>query len=401
MAAPINPWSVVTGDTDPSAAAGLDISQPPEGIPPAYWNKVLNDPRNADAVRWIRGGRKSSNLSRFSSPEDWLKFATNATQQEYAALPDKDKQDYENAKDGIDPHSVQAEQNYQRDLIEKNQGLDDVDWGNVNFDETEGAIRDAAAGNKGALEHLNEIINGIKDPALASYVGDYTAHLAGADPRDIEAQQRQLAKLEGLSDPTITAEEKLMNEMARRKTEGDLRAQRGAIKNDLLSRGVYGSGAELTQNAMAQQEAAQRQAYEMMQANANAQSRAMKALEGAADLSTSMRGSSAQESQYNAGAMNLADQFNKKLLESYNDWKDRTQKENNDREIARQTTVAGNVGKIGAGGVQAANDIFTGRGAAAAKKTEIRHNTVKDLLGVSDDAENYYDTDHTKKEVAT
>lgn len=395
----INPWEVVKG----TASAGFDPGaiKAPNGIPESFWQTLLSDPANTKGLHWLEDSTKGGSFDRFANKAQYLEFLQQAAEDQFKRLPAAEQKKYSDAdaNGGVDPNSVPAIVDKGRNRLQNDYDLGMADWEGANPQEFIDAERAAASGDRDALEHLNELIRGIKDPTLAAYAGDVAAHTAGADPRDIEAQQRQLSKLESLSDPTITAEEKLMNEMARRQTESDLRGQRGAIRNDLLSRGVYGSGAEITQNAMAQQEAAQRQAYEQMQANANAQTRAMSALKGAGDLATSMRGSSASESQYNAGAMDLADQFNKKMMESYNQWKDRTEKETNDRKIGREQTIAGNVKQIGTGGVQAAGDIYklgADRGIAKAGL----HKTLTEGLGKLDDTEmNYYDGEHTKDEV--
>ena len=374
----------------------------------SFWQEVLD--RSALQKGFKALGDPNTPMSsaggETKSKEEYFKWLQDQITREYNRFP-KAKQDeyvrYDEEFGGLDPTSVEGVSAAKEEDIAGAQALDESDLAALEpyIDRIEEATLAAASGGQAEYDRLNELIAGIKDPELAAYVGDITAQLAQADPRDIEAQQRQLAKLEGLSDPTITAEEKLMMEMSRRQTEGDLRAQRGALKNDLQARGVYGSGAEITQNAMAQQEAAQRQALEMLGAQANASQRSMKALEGAADLSTSMRASSAGESQYNATAMTAADKWNKDLRRQYNEWKDKTEKENIDRQIARGEKIVGNVVASGKGGVEAASNIYDLRSGNAGAKADVRGKYLPMRLGIKDVLLNKGVADDTEEEVET
>jgi hypothetical protein len=152
-------------------------------------------------------------------------------------------------------------------------------------------------------------------------------------------------------------------------------------------------------NLAAQQEAAQRQALEMLGAQANAQRRAMDSLKGAADLSTSMRGSSAQESQFNANAMDTADQFNKNLKDAYDKWKLKVETEQNEAKIKRGEAVAGNVAKIGASGVTAAGNIYDFGVGRAKTHGEIVKPYVDAKLKLGETEINKADGDETEDEV--
>lgn len=331
---------------------------PPPGIPDSMWQSYLSQdlgPNGQYKNAWKRdpAGMVAGLYKNYVLPQ-------------WNSLTPAQKQQYSNTDASGNPFTPGTPEATQWDRDQDTKNIRDQNattfdqWADQNLPGVRDAMAGAQAGDSDALAKLQEVLGGIQDPEIAKYVGDYISQgsSAGPDQRDVDAQTRQLSKLEGLSDPSITAEEKLMMEMSRRQTESDLRGQRGAIKNDLQARGVYGSGAEITQNAMAQQEAAQRQALEMLGAQANASKRAMDALHGAADLSSSMRGSSAQESQFRGGAADSASQFNASLKRGYDEWKTKQQAENNRDAVDRAKTA------------------FTGQ-------TGVTSNRVKDVVGLA------------------
>lgn len=203
------------------------------------------------------------------------------------------------------------------------------------------AYAKADTADAAALENFKNAIGGIKDPALAGYVGDMTSEAAnaGANPEDIAAQSMARDKLLGLTDTKETAEEKFMREMARRNQESTLRAQREALKNDLQARGVYGSGAEIGMNLGAQQEAASRRALEELGADANASRRAMDALGKYSDLVSTMRTQGANESQFRGTAADKAAAFNKSLKQQDDQFRAKTLMEQNQQAAARAGSV--------------------------------------------------------------
>lgn len=323
-----------------------DYNTPPPGIPLAFWRKSITAGSNDVAAleKSLDEGYSQARGSREGYARDEALSRLERAKTEWAALGKAGQEEYYKAEAEGNPNDPFSREG--KDW-EKEHDAEDVRQTNadtfaaVDSSQLENAIAAAQTGNKDAVEKLNELLGNIKDPELQDYVGDYVSQAASAaaDPRDIEAQQRQLSKFESLSDPRITAEEKLMMELARRQTESDLRGQRGAIANNLQARGVYGSGAEITQNAMAQQEAASRQALEMLGAQANAQKRAMEALGGAADLSSSMRGASAQESQFRGSAADRAAEFNKGFKQRWNEYKAKLEADNNAAKVGRGVTA--------------------------------------------------------------
>lgn len=180
----------------------------------------------------------------------------------------------------------------------------------------------ATAGSEEARLELEKKLGGFQDPEIEKYVGDMIsqAATAGADPRDIEAQQRQLALLEERSTLDLLPGERAFLEESRLQNEMDLRAKREAQNENWMQRGVYGSGAEIVGTAMDQQGYAQRQAMEFLKAQQTAQERAMSSLEGASELSTKMRDSSALESQKRGEAADRATELSKTLKDGYDKW---------------------------------------------------------------------------------
>ncbi len=214
------------------------------------------------------------------------------------------------------------------------------EWSNKYLPGVDEAIEAANSGDQEAVDRLQGIIDGIQDPKLADWVESYVSKAATAGPSQ-EAMDRQRAdydKMKSLSDPTITAEERLMQEMSRREQEQYLRAQGGAIKNDLQERGVYGSGQELTRSLMAQSEAANRRALDEMGMLSNAQNRAMEMLKGSADLGGKIRESEAQEDQFRGSAADLASKFNDERRDKFNEWTVDQKRKNNDDTIQRGVT---------------------------------------------------------------
>lgn len=321
----------------------IDLSAP-EGLSQTYWESRLEHPVNANLKKKLTDPGVSK-----AEKQRLLKRFTESARQGWDALPEPEKNGFLSADEGngLDPNSVKGKFTEDQADIDAERDLANQDWEGIDVEGLNAAVEGAAAGDAAAVEKLKGILAGIKDPEIADYVGDYVAQTAQADPRDIEAQQRQLSKFESLSDPRITAEEKLMMEMARREAESSLRGSRGALANNLQARGVYGSGSEITLNAMAQQEAAQRHALELLGAQANAQKRATESLQGAADVAGQMRGASAQEGQFNASAINQAMQFNKKTREAYDTWRNEAERRANADRVGRGETEAGAVRQLG------------------------------------------------------
>jgi hypothetical protein len=159
-----------------------------------------------------------------------------------------------------------------------------------------------------------------KDPAFMQYVGDAKNHAFRSDAAK-SAQTDALSQLKGQTGLKETAQEKLMREMARRHQEQNERGNREAMNQNLKARGAYGSGAEILGNLMSAQGTGQQRSLENMQANANAQQRAMAALGQYTQAGAQLGSQDLQEGQM----ANQMDQFNNTLQQQYNNFKGQQQ----------------------------------------------------------------------------
>lgn len=160
---------------------------------------------------------------------------------------------------------------------------------------------DVQGRDQNALQDLLGTLDQYQDPAklfdrpdFLQYFGD-VKNAAIPSARTMAGQQRALSRYDALSNPTETAQEKLLRTMATREMEANMRGDREAMARSLKARGVYGSGAEITGNLMSQAEHANRRSLENMEANAQASKRAMDALGSFSDLTSKMRDQEANE----------------------------------------------------------------------------------------------------------
>lgn len=305
----------------------------PKGMSPLFWDEINKSPE-AEAIR-----KQRSVIGVTSGDPDAVirrKIDELIARKWHDLPPEKQKeyvaQDKKGSKYTPDTPGARAEDAVT--TAEKNAALGEADFSE--FEATDGAVlreavAAAATGNQAAIARLQEIMGSIKDPEIKEYVGDYISQAAQAGPSEqaLADQRKEYLKLSGLTDPTITAEERLMQEMSRRQQEQDLRSQRGAFANELQSRGMYGSGAELSMNLAASQEAAQRRAYEEMAAQAHASDRAFDALGKANEYAGNIRDAEAQESQFRGTAADRATEWNKTFRDAYDKWVTEQQRETN------------------------------------------------------------------------
>lgn len=163
---------------------------------------------------------------------------------------------------------------------------------------------------------------GFQDAELPGFAGGYESQGANAyaDNMAIGAQYGTLAKLQELSDPSVTAKEQFMMEQSRMAQEGDQRAYRDAIINNLSQRGALGSGGEIAALLGSQQETGQRRMLEDLGTRAGAVDRSMRALESSGQLAGDIRGSSFEESFKRGTAADDAAAFNADLKSQYDQW---------------------------------------------------------------------------------
>jgi hypothetical protein len=170
-----------------------------------------------------------------------------------------------------------------------------------------------------ALAAYLEQMGGFDQLEAAGYVGDATA-----DQRGIDAQLDAMGRFKELSNTGVTAEERFMYEQQRMAEERDRAAAMDAALRDLESRGARSGGAEIAALTGAQDITSQNRLLGDLGTQANAQQRAMLALQGYGDTAGQIRDSSFRESG-----------FNKKLMSDWNMWSDDFKQGERDRAVDR------------------------------------------------------------------
>ena len=118
-------------------------------------------------------------------------------------------------------------------------------------------------------------------PQEYDYLGDLEVATQGnsalegleADPRFSAAELKSLEMLEQMSDEGLTATDRADLAKIQGGANRNLRGQMGAIKQNMQSRGISGSGLDIMSQQNAAQSAAERQAYSDLEVAAQGQSR--------------------------------------------------------------------------------------------------------------------------------
>jgi hypothetical protein len=174
-------------------------------------------------------------------------------------------------------------------------------------------LRDAGNGSLNVnLDNVHELdklrrpdtIGGMQE-LLAAANGSKDVHVGQEDPGAYAASVDARDQLKALTNPGVTASEKLIYAMSQQQQEQDERSTREALETDAARRGVSGTGTNIARNALAAQQTSRNRMLQDMQAGAQAQQRAMTALQGYGTISTNM---SAQANQIAQG--NQATQLN-------------------------------------------------------------------------------------------
>lgn len=188
-----------------------------------------------------------------------------------------------------------------------------------------------------AVDAFTNAINGIKGVQAGDYDNKWNVDANKQYVSDAAkaAQKTAMDKTLALTDTKETAAEKLMREMARREQEQNLRSQSEAQANQLRSRGAYGSGAEIAGFLGNQQEQAQRRSLEEMQANANAQQRAMSALSAYGNQSFQL----GQQDQASGALQDANSRFNSQSQQQWQQFKTKTQQQENDAAAKRAAST--------------------------------------------------------------
>lgn len=158
------------------------------------------------------------------------------------------------------------------------------------------------------------------------------AAYAYADPEAVNAQYAALDQLQEWGKGGLTATDMAnMNQSQMNNAQAE-RASREAYMNQLQQRGMGGSGAELAGVMSGMQGQMNANAQEAIAMQVAAQERALRATEGAGNLSSGIRGSSFSEA-YNRGS--VWDEFNRGNTDYQRDLQQRNVETANEQERAR------------------------------------------------------------------
>lgn len=128
--------------------------------------------------------------------------------------------------------------------------------------------------------------------ALAKYLEQTDPYMAeiiakGENPEDVQrqleaynTQKEAVDKYKELSDPTVTAKERYMSELARRQFESADLSNRQAVSEQMANRGLRSGGQEIAANQSSQMQLAQDRLLKELGIQGQAVDRSMKALEG-------------------------------------------------------------------------------------------------------------------------
>lgn len=157
-------------------------------------------------------------------------------------------------------------------------------------------LRDA--GN-GSLDIDPDSIKGMTD-MYGAWQGSQDVHVGQEDPESYKNATDARDKYKALSDPTVTAQERLMYELALQKQEQDERGVREALQADARQRGVSGYGAEIARSGIAAQQSSRNRMLADMAAGANAIDRSQQAMAGWAQTSLGLNDAANNIAQNNA-----------------------------------------------------------------------------------------------------
>lgn len=147
-----------------------------------------------------------------------------------------------------------------------------------------------------------EVFNKLRDAANGGLDQQSQAAQTRVSQETLDKQNQGMDKLWGLTDPSITPQERMMMEIARRGQEQTESASRGAVMSDLQSRGFGGAGAQQTSMLGAQEQGGQERTLADLGAQANAQNRATNALGMYVDAAGKLRSQEFDEAFARAAA---------------------------------------------------------------------------------------------------
>jgi len=166
--------------------------------------------------------------------------------------------------------------------------------------------------SQGSLDYQSQAAKAYADPKYlamrdkgladlyAASQGSKDVHVGDEDPEAYAAAMDALKQMGELTDPTVTDKERFLYEKARQGQEMDERALSAARMSDLRRRGMAGSGAELTQNALDSQRISQNRLLSDLGASAGAVDRASVMLQNYGALGSNMNAQANQLATGNA-----------------------------------------------------------------------------------------------------
>lgn len=208
---------------------------------------------------------------------------------------------------------------------------------------TAGSLTDvydwANQSDKAALQDFSNKLAAYKDVQGPDYTADIESQgaKAYADPNDVARQTQALDMLKARTGVEETGEERLLRFNARQKQEQQQKSDLAALRNELRSRGMYGSGAELAGALGSAQNTGMQRTASELGAQANAMQRAMAALQAYNTGSATARGQSAQEAQFRGNAADVVAKANKQSRDDVNLARAQTELANNDQRLKRDT----------------------------------------------------------------
>lgn len=131
-------------------------------------------------------------------------------------------------------------------------------------------------------------LQGAKKQYQDVYGGSLDVKPGDLDPEAYAAQKDALSQYSALTTPKLTDAERFIYENERLNAERDERSNREATASGLRQRGMGGSGMELVNSSMANQQVSQNRLLGDLGANAQAINRSMQALQGYGGLSSTM-----------------------------------------------------------------------------------------------------------------
>lgn len=131
-------------------------------------------------------------------------------------------------------------------------------------------------------------LQGAKKQYQDVYGGSLDVKPGDLDPEAYAAQKDALSQYSALTTPKLTDAERFIYENERLNAERDERSNREATASGLRQRGMGGSGMELVNSSMANQQVSQNRLLGDLGANAQAIDRSMQALQGYGGLSSTM-----------------------------------------------------------------------------------------------------------------